>query len=96
MLNYLYFNRINDGSSKYVEQSTLLEPANNSAALNDQAEIKEVSIQLSQIKKKHDEAKKLVIQKQEQLEQVKKEIEAISQQEIQAEGPVFYTKTRLE
>ena len=36
--------KINDGSSKYVEQATLLEPANNSAAnQNEQDEIREVS-----------------------------------------------------
>jgi hypothetical protein len=40
--------KINDGSSKYVEQATLLEPANNSAAnQNDLDEIREVSFQLA-------------------------------------------------
>jgi hypothetical protein len=35
---------INDGSGKYVETATLLEPANNSAAnQNEMEEIKEVS-----------------------------------------------------
>ena len=56
--------KINDGSTAYVETATLLEPANNSASnQNEQEEIKEVSFQLSQIKKKHDEAKKLGNQK---------------------------------
>ena len=36
-----------------------------------QEEIREVSTQLSQIKKKHDEAKKLVLQKQQELEVIK-------------------------
>lgn len=52
--------KINDGSTKYVETATLLEPANNSASnQNELEEIREVSFQLAQIKKKHDEAKKL-------------------------------------
>jgi len=68
----------------------LLEPANNAAALqHDQEEIREVSTQLSQIKKKHDEAKKMVVTKQEELEKVKKEIISVETQEAQAEGPVF-------
>ena len=71
--------KINDGSSKYVETATLLEPANNSAAnQNEQEEIKEVSFQLSQIKKKHDEAKKLGNKKQEDLDKLRKEIEQLS------------------
>ena len=89
--------KINDGSSKYVEQATLLEPANNSAAnQNDLEEIREVSFQLSQIKKKHDEAKKLGNKKQEELEAIKKEIEQTRMQEIQAEGPTLEMKSRLE
>jgi len=40
--------KINDGSTKYVETATLLEPANNSAAnQNEMEEIKEVSFQLA-------------------------------------------------
>ena len=67
--------KINDGSTTYVETATLLEPANNSAANQNEAEeIKEVSFQLSQIKKKHDEAKKLGNQKEEELEKLLKEI----------------------
>ena len=80
--------KINDGSSKYVEQATLLEPANNSAAnQNELEEIREVSFQLAQIKKKHDEAKKLGNLKQEELNQIRKEIDQLYVQEIQSEGP---------
>ena len=40
--------KINDGSNAFVEMNTLLEPANNSSALqNDRDEINEVSTQLS-------------------------------------------------
>lgn len=89
--------KITDGSSKHVEQATLLEPANNSAAnQNEQDEIREVSFQLSQIKKKHDEAKKMGNKKQEELEQIRKEIEQLRMQEVQAEGPTHEMKTRLE
>jgi len=42
-----------------VETSTLLEPANNSASNQSEAEeIREVSYQLAAIKKKHDDVKK--------------------------------------
>jgi len=61
--------KINDGSSKYVEQATLLEPANNSTSnQNEMEEIREVSTQLSQIKKQHDDTKKIANRKQEELE----------------------------
>jgi len=58
LLNYVNL-RLNDGTKTYMEANTLLEPANNSSAVqNDLDEIKEVSSQLSQIKKKHDETKR--------------------------------------
>ena len=56
--------KINDGSNAFVEMNTLLEPANNSSALQfGRDEINEVSTQLSSIKKKHDDSKKAVTQK---------------------------------
>lgn len=74
----------------------MLEPASSgTAAKHDQEEIREVSVQLSQIKKKHDEAKKLVNQKQDDLEKVRKEIESLELQEQQAEGPVYQINSRL-
>ena len=55
-----------------------MEPANNSAAnQNEQDEIREISFQLQQIKKKHDEAKKMGNLKQDEL----------YVEEVQAEGP---------
>jgi len=48
-----------------------------------------------QIKKKHDEEKKLGNEKQEELEQIKKEIEQLEVQEINAEGPQFEMESRL-
>ena len=67
--------KINDGANNFVEQNTLLEPTNNATALqHDQEEINEVSAQLSQIKKKHDEAKKLVTLKQDEYDRIRKEI----------------------
>ena len=89
--------KINDGSNAFVEMNTLLEPTNNAAALqHDQEEINEVSVQLSQIKKKHDEAKKLVTLKQEEYERIRKEINGLEIQEAQIEGPIAYNKERLE
>lgn len=89
--------KINDGSTNYVETATLLEPANNSASnQNELEEIKEVSFQLSQIKKKHDEAKKLGNQKQEDLEKMRKEIEALNNQGLTGEGENFYVQSRIE
>jgi len=54
-----------------------------------------VSIQLSQIKKKHDEAKKLVTLKQEEYDKIRKEIAGLDIQEAQIEGPIAYNKERL-
>ena len=80
--------KINDGSSKHVETATLLEPANNSASNQNEAEeLREVSTQLMQIKKKFDEARKLANRKQEELEEKRKEIEQIYNQELNVEGP---------
>ena len=77
--------------------NTLLEPSNNATAqMNEQEEINEVSIQLSQIKKKHDDAKKLVTQKQEEYDRIRKEIAGLEIQEAQIEGPIAYNKERLE
>mmetsp|Transcript_18271 Transcript_18271/g.24397 ORF Transcript_18271/g.24397 Transcript_18271/m.24397 type:complete len:169 (+) Transcript_18271:22-528(+) len=88
--------KINDGSNTFVEMNTLLEPTNNATALqHDQEEINEVSIQLSQIKKKHDEAKKLVTLKQEEYDRIRKEIAGLEIQEAQIEGPIAYNKERL-
>jgi len=89
--------RLNDGSSKFMEMNTLLEPANNAAAMqNDQDEIREVSTELSQIKKQHDDVKKLAIAKEDDLDKIKKEIDFLGVQEQTAEGPVFQVKSRLE
>jgi len=89
--------KINDGSRGFVEANTLLDPANDAAAKqHDAEEIREVSVQLSQIKKKHDDANKMVNQKKIDLEKVQKEIWALEQQEIHAEGPVYQVKTRKE
>jgi peptidoglycan hydrolase CwlO-like protein len=61
---------------RFVETATLLEPANNSASNQSEAEeIREVSFQLAAIKKKHDEERKKGNQKQEELEKVRKEID---------------------
>lgn len=70
--------KINDQQKdpRFVETATLLEPANNSASNQSEAEeIREVSFQLAAIKKKHDEEKKKGNEKQEELEKIRKEID---------------------
>lgn len=68
--------KLNDGAQKYVEQATLLEPANVSTSnQNEREEIQEVAFQLALIKKKHDEAKKLAQQREDELTQVRKDID---------------------
>lgn len=70
--------KLDAGANTFVEMNTLLEPANNATAQqHDKEEIAEVSQQLSQIKKKHDEAKKLATNKQLQYQELLKEIEAL-------------------
>ena len=67
--------KIDDGNNRFVERNTTLDPANVATAnQNEQEEINEVSIQLSQIKKKHDDAKKLVALKQDEYDRIRKEI----------------------
>ena len=80
-----------------MEANTLLEPANNSSAMqHDQEEIREVSTQLSSIKKKHDETKRICIKKQEELDAIREEIKNLTMQEAVAEGPAFAVASRLE
>jgi hypothetical protein len=89
--------KLNDGTRTYQEMNTLLEPANNSSAMqHDAEEIREVSAQLSQIKKKHDETKRICIAKQAELDAIKKEIDQLGLQEERAIGPAFAMKSRLE
>ena len=81
--------KITDGAQKHVEQSTLLEPANNMPAWQSSDDIKEISAQLAQIKKKHDEVKKMTKKKEDELDKVKKEIDQIGAQESASENSVF-------
>ena len=77
--------------------NTILDPANNSATNQNTAdEINEVSTQLAQIKKKHDDSKKLVQAKQNEFDVVKKEIANTEEQEKLAEAPMLSNKQRLE
>ena len=70
--------------------NTILDPANNSATNQNTAdEINEVSTQLAQIKKKHDDSKKMVQAKQNEFDAVKKEIANTEEQEKLAEAPMI-------
>lgn len=86
--------KIDDGKSKYMEQSTLLEPSNVVTHKQDEEEMKEVSGSLADLKKKHDIVKKRVIEKERDLETVKKEIQQLDYQENDAEGVVYEITTR--
>lgn len=86
--------KIDDGKSKYMEQSTLLEPSNVITHKQDEEEMKEVSFSLAELKKKHDVVKKQVIEKEKNLEEIKKEIQQLDYQEGSAEGIVYEISTR--
>lgn len=89
--------RIDDGKSKYMEQSTLLEPANNNGAKwEDEEEMREISGSLAKIKKKHDVVKKQVIAMEDQLDRVKKEIEQLNNQEKNAENAVYMNSAKVQ
>jgi type III secretory pathway component EscV len=86
--------KIDDGRSKFMEQSTLLEPSNVVTHKQDEEEMKEVSMSLAELKKKHDIVKKRVLEKEKELETVKKEIQQLEYQEGDAEGVVYENSTR--
>ena len=86
--------KIDDGKSKYIEQSTLLEPSNVVTHKQDVEEMKEVSFSLAELKKKHDVVKKQVVEKEKSLELIRKEIAQLGYQEGNAETIVYETTTR--
>lgn len=86
--------KIDDGKSKYVEQSTLLEPSNFQTHKQDEEEMKEVSFSLAELKRKHDVVKKQVNEKEQNLDMVRKEIQQLEYQEGNAEDVVYELSTR--
>lgn len=88
--------KIDDGKSKYIEQSTLLEPSNVVTHKQDEEEMKEVSGSLAELKKKHDIVKKRVLEKEADLEQIRKEILQLEYQENTAETGVYEITTKRE
>ena len=86
--------KIDDGKSKYIEQSTLLEPSNFMTHKQDEEEMKEVSFSLAELKRKHDVVKKQVNEKEKNLETVRKEIQQLDYQEGHAEDVVYELSTR--
>ena len=70
--------KIDDGKSKYMEQSTMLEPQNNATEkYEDEEEMREISGQLAQLKKKYDVVKKQVVHMEDNLNRVEKEIQGL-------------------
>ena len=88
--------KIDDGKSKFMEQSTLLEPSNVVTHKQDEEEMKEVSGSLADLKKKHDVVKKRVLEKESDLEQIQKEIQQLEYQEGNAESVVYENTTKKE
>ena len=88
--------KLNDGTSKFVEQSTLLDPANRAAAWKEEEEKQEVSVELSRIKKKHDDLKKQVKRMEDELEEVKKQCEQLGRQEVLEDTKASGTYDRIE
>ena len=88
--------KLNDGTSKFVEQSTLLDPANRAAAWKEEEEKQEVSVELSRIKKKHDDLKKQVKRMEDELEEVKKQCEQLGRQEVLEDNKAGGTYDRIE
>ena len=88
--------KIDDGRSKYMEQSTMLEPQNNATEkYEDEEEMREISGQLSQLKKKFDIVKKQVVAMEENVTRVEKEIAGLDAQENKAELAIYETSTRV-
>ncbi len=89
--------KIGDGRSKYMEQSTLLEPSNNQGSKwEDEEEMREISQSLGKLKKKYDIVKKQALKMEQDLDLVKKEIKQLEGQENQAEQVYYETSTRVE
>jgi len=86
--------KLDDGKTKYMEQSTLLEPSNVVSHKQDEEEMKEVSGSLADLKKKHDIVKKKVNEKEQDLDILRKEIQQLEYQESSAEGVVYENSTR--
>ena len=86
-----------DGTQKYVEQSTLLEPNNLIPNWEKGGEEeKEVSGTLRKLRKKFDEIHKQVAQREVQLDQTKKKIEQLTIEEQKVENDLYLKASHTE
>jgi septal ring factor EnvC (AmiA/AmiB activator) len=90
--------RIDDGRSKYMEQSTMLEPSNNQGGSKweDEEEMREISQSLGKLKKKYDVVRKQALKMEQDLDLVRKEIKQLENQESQAEQTFYESSSRVE
>lgn len=89
--------KMDDGGAKHVEQTTLLEPHNFVPGWEGGGEEKkEVSFTLAGLRKNYDQVHKLVVKKEQELQQLKKQIEQVNQEELFAEGDAITMNEKLE
>lgn len=87
----------NMGLGKYVEQTTLLDPHNYVPGWEGgDEEKKEVSVALSGVRKNYDVVHKLVVQKEKELQQLKKKKKRIDEENLLVEGESIAVTERLE
>ena len=89
--------KMDDGGSKHVEQTTLLEPHNFVPGWEGgDEEKKEVSVTLAGLRKNYDQVHKMVSKREEELALLKKQIEQVNQEELFAEGDAITMNEKLE
>jgi len=89
--------KMDDGGSKYVEQTTLLEPHNFVPGWEGgDEEKKEVSITLAALRKNYDHVHKTVVKREQELQLLKKQIEQVNQEELFAEGESITMNEKVE
>ncbi len=89
--------KMDDGRAQHVEQTTLLEPHNFVPGWEGgDEEKKEVSSTLAGLRKTYDSYHKKVIQKEQELALLKKQIEQVNPEELYAEGDAISMNEKLE
>lgn len=89
--------KIDEGLSKYVEQTTLLEPHNYIPGWEGgDEEKKEVSVTLAALRKNYDSVHKMVVKRERELQLLKKQIEQVNQDELLAKGETIIMNEKLE
>ena len=89
--------KIDEGLSKYVEQTTLLEPHNYIPGWEGgDEEKKEVSVTLAGLRKNYDSVHKMVVKREKELQLLKKQIEQVNQDELLAKGETIIMNEKLE